>query len=70
LGGATRLVFEPGQPIVHVGRDLGIVPETLRKYVRRVRAGARMPSSQEREEIRKPHRENFEHRERFWVEPI
>ena len=51
---ATRLVFESGRLIAHVGRDLGIAPETLRKYVRqdllsseeregskRTRAGAR-----------------------------
>ena len=35
---ATRLVFQSGRPIAHVGRDLGIAPETLRKYVRRVDA--------------------------------
>jgi transposase len=37
---ATRLVFESGRPIAHVGRDLGIAPETLRKYVRRLRKRA------------------------------
>lgn len=53
---ATRLVFESGRPIAHVGRDLGIAPETLRKYVRRVEAdeGRRKDvlSSQERDEIK------------------
>jgi transposase len=53
---ATRLVFESGRPIAHVGRDLGIAPETLRKYVRRVEAdeGRRKDvlTSQERDEIK------------------
>jgi transposase-like protein len=35
---ATRLVLESGRPIAHVGRDLGVAPETLRKYVRQVEA--------------------------------
>jgi transposase len=52
----ARLVFESGRPIAHVGRDPGIAPETLRKYVRRVEAdeGRRRDvlSSQEREEIK------------------
>jgi len=52
----TRLVFESGRPIAHVARDLGIDPETLRKYVRRTEAdeGKRkdLLSSQEREEIK------------------
>jgi len=30
----VRLVFESGRPVVHVARDLGIHPETLRKRVR------------------------------------
>ncbi len=60
---ATRLVFESGRPIAHVGRDLGIAPETLRKYVRQVEAdeGRKdMLSSEEREEIKKLRRENHE----------
>jgi transposase len=61
---ATRLVLESGRPIAHVGRDLGVAPETLRKYVRQVEAneGRRKEvlSSQEREEIKKLRRENFE----------
>ncbi len=44
---ATRLVFESGRPIARVGRDLGIAPETLRKYVRQVEAdeGRRHPDA-------------------------
>jgi transposase len=60
----TRLVFESGRPIAHVARDLGVPSETLRKYVRQVEAneGRRedMLSSEEREEIKKLRRENFE----------
>ena len=60
----TRLVFDSGRPISHVARDLGVAPETLRKYVRRVEAneGRRndLLSDQEREEIRKLRRENYE----------
>jgi transposase len=59
-----RLVFESGRPIAHVARDLGVPAETLRLYVRRVEAdeGLRgdLPSSEEREEIRKLRRENAE----------
>lgn len=61
---ATRLVFESGRPIAHVARDLGVPSETLRKYVRQVEAneGLRKDqlSDEEREEIRKLRRENFE----------
>ncbi len=57
-------MFESGRPIAHVAADLGVPPETLRKYVRQVEAdeGRRddLPSSQEREEIRKLRREVFE----------
>ena len=60
----SRLVFESGRPITHVAADLGLPSETLRKYVRQVEAneGRRMdlPSSEEREEIRKLRREVFE----------
>ena len=60
----TRLVFESGRPISHVARDLGVAPETLRKYVRQVEAdeGRRgdLLTSEEREEIKKLRRENFE----------
>ena len=61
---ATRLVFESGRPIVHVAADLGLPSETLRKYVRQVEAneGLRpdLPTSEEREEIRKLRAEVFE----------
>jgi transposase len=61
---ATRLVFESRRPIAHVARDLGLPSETLRVYVRRVEAneGWRkdLLSEEEREEIRKLRRENFE----------
>jgi transposase len=61
---ATRLVFESGRPVAHVARDLGIPSETLRVYVRGVEAneGRRKDvlSDEEREEIRKLRRENFE----------
>ena len=60
----TRLVFESGRPIAHVAADLGVPSETLRKYVRRVEAneGRRkdLLSDEEREEIRKLRRENYE----------
>src|SRR5436305_15107287 len=61
---ATRLVFESGRPIAHVAADLGLPSETLRKYVRQVEAneGRRndLLSSEEREEIRKLRRVNYE----------
>ena len=60
---ATRLVFESGRPIAHVAVDLGLPKETLRKHVRRVEVdtGRREGlTSEEREEIRKLRKENFE----------
>jgi transposase len=64
LDRGARLVFESGRPIAHVAADLGVPPETLRKYVRQVEAdeGLRddLPSSQERQEIRDLRREVFE----------
>ena len=61
---ATRLVFESGRPIAHVAADLGLPSETLRKYVRQVEAneGRRpdLPTSEEREEIKRLRQENFE----------
>src|ERR1035437_2368198 len=61
---ATRLVFESGRPIAQVAADLGPPSETLRKYVRQVEAneGRRsdLLTSEEREEIRKLRKENFE----------
>ena len=59
-----RLVFESGRPIAHVARDLGVSAEALRKRVRRAEADAGkrtdILTSEEREEIRKLRRENFE----------
>jgi transposase len=59
-----RLALESGRPIAHVAADLGIHPETLRKRVRQAAAdsGARpdLPTTAEREEIRKLRAENFE----------
>ena len=59
-----RLVFESGRPIAHVANDLGLPPETLRKRVRQAEAdsGKRtdLLTSQEREEIRKLRKENYE----------
>jgi transposase len=61
---ATRLVLESGRPVAHVAADLGLPSETLRKYVRQVEAnegrGSDLLTSQEREEIRKLRRENYE----------
>jgi transposase len=60
----VRLVFESGRPIAHVAKDLGISSEVLRKRARQAEAdnGSRpdLPSSAEREEIRKLRRENYE----------
>ena len=60
----VRLALESGRPIAHVAADLGINSETLRKKVRQAEAdsGARpdLPTSAEREEIRKLRAENFE----------
>ena len=58
------VVIESGRPIAQVGRDLGIKPETLRRYVRQVEAneGLRpdLPTVAEREEIKRLRKENFE----------
>jgi transposase len=60
----VRLALESERPIARVAADLGIHPETLRKYLRQAEAdsGKRgdILSTQEREEIRKLRRENFE----------
>jgi transposase len=60
----VRLTLESGRPIAHVAADLGIHPETLRKRVRQAQAdsGKRtdLLGSQEREEIRRLRKENFE----------
>jgi transposase len=56
--------LESERPIAHVADDLGIHRETLRKRVRQaeVDSGKRgnIITTQEREEIRKLRRENFE----------
>jgi transposase len=59
-----RLALESERPIAHIAGDLGMHPETLRKKVRQheVDSGKRpdLPTSQEREEIRRLRAENFE----------
>jgi transposase len=59
-----RLALESERPIAHIAADLGIHSETLRKKVRQAEAdgGLRpdLPTSREREEIRRLRRENFE----------
>jgi transposase len=56
--------LESGRPISHVARGIGLPPETLRKRVRQVEAdeGVRpdLPTSEEREEIKKLRKEVFE----------
>jgi transposase len=58
------LALESERPIAHVAADLGMHPEALRKRVRRAQAdqGLRpdLPTTSEREEIRRLRRENFE----------
>ena len=60
----VRLALESGRPIRHVAADLGIHHETLRKRVRQAEADAGVRtdllSTQEREEIRRLRKENFE----------
>jgi transposase len=63
LDRGARLVFESGRPIARVAADLGVPAETLRLHVRRVEVdeGRREGlTGDEREEIRKLRRENFE----------
>ncbi len=59
-----RLALESERPIAQIAADLGMHPETLRKRVRRHEAdsGKRpdLPTTQEREEIRRLRAENFE----------
>ncbi len=56
LDRAARMVADSGRPIAHVARDLGIHPETLRKWVRQAEAdeGKRkdLLDSSEREELK------------------
>ncbi len=60
----VRLALESGRPIAQVARDLGVHPEALRKRVRQAQADngtrAGLLTTQEREEIRKLRKENFE----------
>ncbi len=64
LDRGARMVFDSGRPIAHVARDLGIHPETLRKWVRKTEAdeGKRneLLSSQEREELAQLRKDNRE----------
>jgi transposase len=58
------VVIESGRPIAQVGRELGVAPEKLRRYVRQLEAdeGLRpdLPTSEEREEIKALRKEVFE----------
>jgi transposase len=60
----ARMVFDSGRPIAHVARDLGIHPETLRKWVRQAEADegkrSELLSSEERERLKALERENRE----------
>jgi transposase len=60
----VRLVIESGRPVAAIARDLGVGHEALRKRVRRFEAdsGTRpeLPTTQEREEIRRLRTENYE----------
>ncbi len=60
----VRLALESQRPIAQVAADLGVHPEALRKRVRQAQADSgRRPdllSSEEREEIRKLRKENYE----------
>jgi len=60
----VRLALESGRPIAQVAVDLGMGAETLRRAVRQAQAdnGDRpdLPTTAEREEIRKLREENFE----------
>ena len=60
----VRLAIESGRPVAHVARDIGLPAEVLRKRVRQAEAdqGLRpeLPSSEEREEIKRLKRENYE----------
>jgi transposase len=59
-----RLAMESERPIAHIAADLGIHSETLRKKVRQAEADSgkrpELMASQEREEIRRLRKENYE----------
>jgi transposase len=61
---AVRLVFESKRPIAHVAQDLGIHKGSLRNWVRQAEADSgRRPgvlSSEERDELKRLRKENFE----------
>ena len=61
---AVRLVFESKRPIAHVAQDRGIHKESLRNWVRQAEAdGGRrrdLLTSEERDELKRLRRENFE----------
>jgi transposase len=61
---AVRLVFESGRPVRQVAHDLGIHHESLRIWVRQAEAdtGGRreLPTSVEREELKRLRKENAE----------
>ena len=60
----VRLAIESGRPVAHVARDIGLPAEVLRKRVRQAEAdegcGRDLPSSEERQEIKRLKRENYE----------
>ena len=63
LDRGARLVFESNRPISQVAADLGVSSETLRRHVRQVEidTGRREgQTSEERDEIKRLKRENFE----------
>ena len=63
LDRGVRLALESGRPVAHVAADLGINSEVLRKRVRQaeIDTGRREGlSSEEREEIKRLRKENFE----------
>jgi transposase len=61
---AVGFYFESNRPIAHVAQDLGIHKESLRHWVRQAEAdsGRRrdLLSSEEREELKRLRKENFE----------
>ena len=64
LDRGVRLALESGRPIAHVAADLGVNSEVLRKRVRQAEADAGgradLLTTEEREEIRRLRKENFE----------
>jgi transposase len=64
LDRGARLVLESGRPIALVAKDLGVPPETLRRWLRQVEADAGLrpdlPSAAEREEIKRLRKEVYE----------